>query len=78
MSSFINYSIYGYEVNAIRYVLKDDNFKLNLYACLEIIIKERIKMLSLPRSSLLRSEKVPEVRKESASGMLTARRFPSA
>lgn len=46
VSSFINYSIYGYEVNAIRYVLKDDNFKLNLYACLEIIIKERIKKVA--------------------------------
>lgn len=43
VSSYINYSIYGYEVNAIRYVLKDDNYKSNLYACLDLIYKDSLK-----------------------------------
>jgi len=66
VSSYIDYSPMGYEVNAIRYILKDDYITTNIPACLDYVIKLINKsnytiLVKLKDSSLVKKILVREI-----------------
>lgn len=42
VTAFVQYAVSGYEVDAIRFILKDDQFELRLQECLDAILQRMI------------------------------------